>query len=39
MKMKANIARHLPVAVQVQRKALIKTASRLCEQGKKCSGK
>jgi len=34
-KMKVNITSHLPMAMQVQRKALIKTASRLCKQGKK----
>ena len=38
-KMKVNITRHLPMAMQAQRKTLIKTASRLYNQGKKFSGK
>jgi len=36
-KMKVNITRHLPMAMQVQRKTLIKTASGLYNQGKKNS--
>jgi len=38
-KMKVNITRHIPMAMQVQRKTLMKTASRLYNQGKKISGK
>jgi len=37
--MKVNITRHLLMAMQVQRKTLIKTASRLYNQGKKFSEK
>ena len=33
-KMKVNISRHLPMAMQVQRKTLIKSASGLYNQGK-----
>jgi len=38
-KMKVNITRHLPMAMQAQRKTLIKTASRLYNQGKKIQWK
>jgi len=38
-KMKVNITRHLPLAMQAQRKTLLKTTSRLYNQGKKFSGK
>jgi len=34
-KMKVTITRHLPMAMQAQRKTLIQTASRLYNQGKK----
>jgi len=38
-KMKVNITRHLPMAMQAQRKTLLKTASRLYNQGKKIQWK
>ena len=38
-KMKVGITRHLPMAVQVQRKTLIKRASRLYKQGKRIQWK
>jgi len=38
-KMKVSITRHLPMAVQVQRKTLIKRASRLYKQGKRIQWK
>jgi len=38
-KMKINITRQLPMAMQAQRKTFIKTASRLYNQGKKIQWK
>jgi len=38
-KMKVNITRHLPMAIQAQRKTLTKTVSRPCNQGKKIQWK
>ena len=37
--MKVNITRHLPMAMQAQRKTLLKTASRLYNQEKKIQWK